>query len=122
MINQQARGVAPLVKVVETCAACPSQWDAWTATGQYLYLRYRWGVGTVDAFDGPDSDQWGRYPDGSVAKIHGTCDMDGDITLTDFLAAAGLELAPDAEVRPLFLDDWDVEEPAPEPEDPPART
>jgi hypothetical protein len=42
-----------LARVVETCIACPSQWDAWTTDGQYLYLRYRGGRGTVDAYDAP---------------------------------------------------------------------
>lgn len=35
-------------RIIQTCSACPSQWDAWTPEGDYLYLRYRWGVGTVD--------------------------------------------------------------------------
>ncbi|WP_432130622.1 hypothetical protein [Streptomyces tendae] len=37
-----------IARVVQTCFACPSQWDAWTIDGDYLYLRYRWGVGTID--------------------------------------------------------------------------
>lgn len=30
-----------IARVVHTCGGCPSQWDAWTTRGQYLYLRYR---------------------------------------------------------------------------------
>ncbi len=86
-----------LAKVVQTCAACPSQWDAWTADGQYFYLRYRFGIGTVDAYDSPDSDTWPSFPDGQVARF-GESSLDGVISLRDFLAAAGLELAPDAEI------------------------
>ncbi|MFC3996522.1 hypothetical protein ACFOVU_11380 [Nocardiopsis sediminis] len=31
------------------------KWDAWTDTGEYLYLRYRWVTGTVNRgdVDGP---------------------------------------------------------------------
>ena len=31
--------IPPLVRVVETCHACPSQWDAWDAACRYYYLR-----------------------------------------------------------------------------------
>lgn len=79
-----------LARVVKTCMACPTQWDAWTVDGQHLYLRYRFGIGTVDAYD---------KPDGKIARF-GTPSMAGTISLEDFLAATGLELAPDAEVKP----------------------
>ena len=36
-----------VLSVTQTCGMCPSQWDAWTDTGEYLYIRYRWGVLTV---------------------------------------------------------------------------
>ncbi|WP_234358420.1 hypothetical protein [Streptomyces sp. NRRL B-24085] len=86
-----------LARVVQTCGGCPSQWDAWTTRGQYLYLRYRHGEGTVeqhpsddpDTWDGEESRLWTRWDDGSDG---------GAIELTDFLATAGLRLAPDARV------------------------
>lgn len=28
---------------VQTCSACPSQWDIHTTKGKYIYARYRWG-------------------------------------------------------------------------------
>jgi hypothetical protein len=90
-----------LARVVETCSACPSQWDAWTATGQYLYLRYRFGIGTVDTYDSTDCETWTRPPDGEVARF-GESSLDGDINLADFLQATGLQLAPDAEVRTIY--------------------
>ncbi|MEV8639382.1 hypothetical protein AB0395_47795 [Streptosporangium sp. NPDC051023] len=88
-----------LAKVVETCSACPTQWDAWTVDGQYLYLRYRYGMGTVDAYDTPDWETWCEPPDGKIARF-GTPSMDGQISLEDFLTATGLELTPNAEVTP----------------------
>jgi hypothetical protein len=87
-----------LVRVVETCSACPSQWDAWTATGQYLYLRYRSGIGTVEAQPSPDPDTWDLDKEPIVEWNTGGR-LDGCIDLSDFLDAAGLALAPDAEVR-----------------------
>ncbi|MGW4890825.1 hypothetical protein ACWEQL_00935 [Kitasatospora sp. NPDC004240] len=86
-----------LAKVVRTRSGCPAQWDAWTTGGQYLYLRYRHGEGSVeqhpgediDTWDGEESRLWTRWDDGTD---------DGVIELDDFLALAGLRLAPDAEI------------------------
>jgi hypothetical protein len=79
-----------LAKVVQTCYACPSQWDAWDAEGRYYYLRYRSGIGTVDAYANPDPDTWNEPPDGAVAKFEHGDGLDGMISLNDFLALAGL--------------------------------
>ncbi|GAA5708281.1 hypothetical protein [Streptomyces avermitilis] len=87
-----------LARVVQTSGSCPSQWDAWTTTGQYLYLRYRHGEGTVeqhpsedvDTWDGDESRLWTSWGDGTDG---------GQIEPTDFLVTAGLRLAPDAEVH-----------------------
>ncbi|MFD7876051.1 hypothetical protein ACFV5G_18435 [Streptomyces sp. NPDC059766] len=87
-----------IARVVQTSGGFPSQWDAWTTTGQYLYLRYRHGEGTVeqhpsgdvDTWDGEESGLWTSWDDGTNG---------GRIELTEFLAMAGLQLAPDAEVH-----------------------
>lgn len=86
-----------LAKVVQTCWACPSQWDAWTPDGQYLYLRYRFGVGTVDAYANSDNDTWTTAPKGRIATFESDDPYDGVISLDDFMAATGLELAVGAE-------------------------
>lgn len=36
-----------LTRIVQTCSACPSQWDAWDEAGTYYYVRYRFGRFTV---------------------------------------------------------------------------
>ncbi|MCX4744071.1 hypothetical protein OG455_00840 [Kitasatospora sp. NBC_01287] len=90
-----------LARVVLTCHACPSQWDAWTTGGQYLYLRYRHGEGSVeqqpsddpDTWDGEGSRLWTEWHDGTGG---------GRIELADFLALAGLRLAPDAELSSRY--------------------
>ncbi|MEV2254481.1 hypothetical protein AB0I94_28535 [Streptomyces sp. NPDC050147] len=91
-----------LMRVVQTCSASPSQWDAWTADGQYLYLRYRhgggcveWHPGSGDDDDTPDS--WNKGRSGLLVEWDdGT--GSGAISLEDFLATAGLALAPGASV------------------------
>ncbi|OYP14059.1 hypothetical protein CFC35_05700 [Streptomyces sp. FBKL.4005] len=88
-----------LARVVCTCPSVPAQWDAWTVDGQYLYLRYRSGRGTVDAYDSHDSETWDVVPDGHFAEF---CDPNdpwrGEIELDEFLRRAGLRLATLASV------------------------
>ncbi|MEU4085012.1 hypothetical protein [Streptomyces aureus] len=90
---------ATIARVVQTCGGFPAQWDAWTTTGQYLYLRYRHGEGTVEEHPSEDTDTW----DSEESRLR-TCWDDGTgggrIDLGDFLTRAGLRLAPDAEVEP----------------------
>lgn len=32
-----------ITNLVQTCGACPSQWEALTDDGRGVYVRYRWG-------------------------------------------------------------------------------
>lgn len=89
-----------LVRVVETCHACPSQWDAWTTEGQYLYLRYRHGIGSVEEQPSNDLDTWDMDRPPLVEWDDDT--GNGDIDLDEFLEKAGLQLAPDAEVSSSY--------------------
>ncbi|MFI1165625.1 hypothetical protein ACH4UM_18920 [Streptomyces sp. NPDC020801] len=88
-----------LARVVCTCPSVPSQWDAWTVDGQYLYLRYRFGRGTVDAYEAPGPEGWDVAPGGYVAEFRDPDDpWRGEIELEEFLRRAGLRLAPLASV------------------------
>ncbi|MFJ3706260.1 MULTISPECIES: hypothetical protein [Streptomyces] len=89
-----------LTRVVQTCSAHPSQWSAWTADGQYLFLRYRHGEGCVEWHPGPedDADTAESWNEGLSGLLIEWDDGSGNgvIGLEDFLAAAGLVLAPGA--------------------------
>lgn len=37
-----------LYNFIETCLACPSQWEAVDEHGQFVYIRYRHGILRVD--------------------------------------------------------------------------
>ncbi len=89
-----------LVCVVRTCSAHPSQWDAWAAEGQYLYLRYRHGEGCVERRPGPDVDTPESWNEGLSAVLAEWDDGTGRgaIALEGFCAASGLILAPGAAV------------------------
>ena len=51
-------GEVTLVRIIQTCAAMPSQWDAWDLDGNYWYLRYRFSRGTAERQPGPDYTTW----------------------------------------------------------------
>jgi hypothetical protein len=84
-----------ITRAVQTCSAAPSQWDAWDADGNYYYLRYRWGHGTVERCTSPD---WYKYDDGQgdlIATFDYGDPLDGSIELEEFAALAGLRLELD---------------------------
>lgn len=72
-----------LVRAVQTCHACPSQWDAWDADGRYWYLRYRSGRGTM-ARD---------YLSDTLSFDTGD-GLDGVINLGEFIERIGVTWAP----------------------------
>ncbi len=38
-------------KLVQTCEACPSQWEGYTDENEKVYIRYRWGYLSVEIDD-----------------------------------------------------------------------
>ncbi|MFE6185154.1 hypothetical protein ACFQ6U_12100 [Streptomyces sp. NPDC056465] len=90
-----------VARAVRTCLASPSQWDAWTTEGQYLYFRYRHGEGTVEQHPSEDTDTWDLGGGSRLWTLWNDGTDDGEIALPEFLALAGLRLAPDAEVSVL---------------------
>jgi hypothetical protein len=69
---------------------CPSQWDAWTDSGQYLYLRYRFGAGQVWEYPSESLEEWDNRP--PVISFNHGHPLDGCIELSMFCELAGLEL------------------------------
>lgn len=81
-----------IVRAVQTCRACPSQWDAWDDQGRYYYLRYRSGLGSVERFSDAEWHLRDDEPEVIVEFEHGH-PLDGCISLIDFAELAGLKLA-----------------------------
>jgi hypothetical protein len=92
-----------LVKVVRTCSSCPSQWDAWDADGNYYYLRYRFGVGSVERQPSSDVETWGEEYNPLYEWTHGGT-LDGEISLDDFLRLSGMTLSDDAVITRMGWD------------------
>jgi hypothetical protein len=90
-----------LAKVIETCRACPAQWDAWDLDGNYWYLRYRSNRGSAERQPSPDLQTWTDGPPnmsfdttGEYPPMHGVMD------LPEFCRRAGLGIHPRAELVP----------------------
>ena len=87
-----------LVRVVQTCMACPSQWDGWDAEGYYYYLRFRTGHGSITRYGGPNgegSDEaWNHFDGVLISEFSYGHPLDGFLTLEEFAHLAGIGLAP----------------------------
>lgn len=83
--------IPALVRTVQTCPACPSQWDAWDADGQYYYLRFRSGMGSVETAESANACR-SSGPLTQVADFRHGDHLDGSMGLDEFLAHAGMRL------------------------------
>lgn len=101
-----------LVRAIQTCIACPSQWDAWDADGNYYYLRYRHGRGEMRQYKSsewvgaPWTDEvdksaagWAVLANTEYIRTIGTFDTgdpwDGVMDLYDFAKHLNIGIAPD---------------------------
>ncbi len=44
-----------IARMVKTCAACPSQWNGWSDSGNYYYFRYRNGTLRIDSSESKET-------------------------------------------------------------------
>ncbi|WP_435108129.1 hypothetical protein [Nocardiopsis synnemataformans] len=77
-----------IVRAAQICYGCPSQWDVWNTSGDYMYLRFRHGHGTVQDEDRNLITSFNTDDDP---------DLDGIISLPEFARRAGLTLSPNLE-------------------------
>ena len=88
-----------LTRIVETCSACPSQWDAWDLDGNYWYLRYRHSSGRAWRYPSPDVDTWNDEEPRMSFNTEGENVADGWIGLEEFCRRTGLNIHPNAEIK-----------------------
>lgn len=90
--------IIKIVKAHMTCGACPSQWNAWDAEGNYYYLRYRSGIGTVQQCESEDALQ---HDTPNLVRFEYGDWLDGCLTLEEFAELAGLDIT-DAEQTSVY--------------------
>lgn len=76
-----------LLSTLQTCWGCPYQWDAYPASGGYLYLRYRHGRGTVEY---SESRELFYRTFQAVLLDEWKDDTDRDLSLEEFCASTRL--------------------------------
>ena len=87
--------IPTLVQTIQTSRACPAQWSAWDADGNYYYLRFRFGRGTIHRSVGGPPPGAGHQAfvdalDGAellAGFVHGD-ELLGSISLEEFLDLA----------------------------------
>lgn len=86
---------SPLVRIIQTVPACPSEWFAWDADGNWYYLRYRCGRGSVHMSRGgpPPGADHDLFIDAlgdaqPIAEFRHGGEYDGEIGLDEFLELA----------------------------------
>lgn len=57
----------------QTGFGCPSQWDGKTSKGEYVYIRFRYGILTVDV---SNEQVYKGYPYGEYEDMLGIIDQD----------------------------------------------
>ena len=86
-----------LTRVVQTSIACPAQWNAWDAAGNYYYLRYRGGHGQVKQYRTAD---WVNAAEDELVRVVADFryghELDGCIELAEFAELAGIVIAEGA--------------------------
>jgi len=88
------------MKAVQTCSACPSQWDAWDLDGNYWYLRHRHSRGQAWRYPSPDIDTWNNDPPRMEYHLddwqtESTEEIgDGYVSFREFCRRTGLNLHP----------------------------
>lgn len=86
-----------LARIVQTCVACPSQWDAWDVDGNYWYLRYRSNIGTVERQPSEDYMTWSVKEANIRFKVIGII-QSGFIDIYTFCKLAGINIHPQATI------------------------
>lgn len=91
-----------LVRLTQTCGACPSQWDAMTDDGRQVYIRYRWGYLSVCVGEAGDADEYaGVRGKPFIGEQHGD-GMDGVMSTEELMEVCGSRIEwPNPKVLPL---------------------
>jgi hypothetical protein len=69
-----------VIKIVNTCSACPSQWEGLTDTNQQIYFCYRWGGLTVELGAIDDMSKFGGVSGNYIFELgYGSSGFDGSM-------------------------------------------
>jgi len=70
--------------IVQTCGACPSQWEGTIEDGRMFYARYRWGTLTIQISKKPTNDVYDAMDETLYSKEIGN-EYDGVMSQADLM-------------------------------------
>ena len=82
-----------ITELLQTCSACPSQWEAKLEDGRMLYVRYRWGYLSVCRSSYPTDNVYEAVGGEEVFGQQIGDDMNGCMSTSEMLSHTGLEMA-----------------------------
>lgn len=69
-----------VIKIVNTCSACPSQWEGLTDNNQQIYFRYRWSTLNVELGAIDDMSKFGGVSGSYIFELdYGNSGFDGSM-------------------------------------------
>jgi hypothetical protein len=89
-----------IVQLIQTCSACPSQWEGKTADGQQVYIRYRWGHLSI----GVDPEDAVLNPNWSHRVAYGDA-LDGYMSDRELVVTLGNTVKWDSKLKDRMLID-----------------
>lgn len=95
------------MKIRQTCAACPTQWEGTLDDGRFVYFRYRHGRLTIDIAKDADSCMYGTG-DTTVWFEDFTDERGNDGFMDDDEVKAIIEGALNEKVIVMTGIDWDA--------------
>ena len=66
-----------IIRIEQTCSACPSQWSMWTESGKYVYVRFRWGNLSCTLFPNEEYNLFSEEAEVVYSKKIGNDDYNG---------------------------------------------
>lgn len=79
--------------LVQTCAACPSQWEAHLEDGRMVYVRFRWGGLAISVSEGPTNDVFDAVKGPDILYRELSDSLDGHLTTENMLPYLDAALA-----------------------------
>lgn len=67
-------------EIIKTCDSCPAQWEGKTTDGKMIYVRYRWGLLTIEVSLKPSDDIFDALDGAEVFNQQIGAGLDGHLT------------------------------------------
>ena len=86
---KKGEGVERLVikRLIQTCTACPAQWEGWVEGGKMIYVRFRWGYLSVNISSMPTENVYDTVRGREIFGRQLSDDLDGCFDIEKLIEA-----------------------------------